>query len=505
MDDFLKENENKEFENGFSIINTEEDAVLNDVTEEETEVEETVNDYDFGSKTESEPIYNPIEYSETKPIDNYQPMSRGLKLFSLIMIGVIVLTSVSIIGYFAGRSSVSNSHTKKVELNLAARPKKTDEMTEAQVYEKVNESIVGIVVYNGSEIGGQASGIVYSKDGYIVTNDHIYAEVPSAKFKIYTHDGTEYDAEYVAGDKISDLAVLKIKDVKLKAATFGDSDDVFCGEHVVAIGRPNDATDDSSITSGIVSAVDRRLQTTSSYSSRLIQTDSAINPGSSGGALVNMYGQVIGVTSSKLASVEYLENGKISKKDYEGVGFAIPTTVMKRIVDELIEHKKVVGRAKLGVSYNVLDSVTAEIKGYEFSGLLISEIDEESGLQGQAEKGDVITHINGIKITSDKVVLDIIERSYAGDTVSITLVTSARKRKTFDIELKANVGESSYTEKVVLDSTPNNDIFGQTPDLLPQNPDTSSESGGAESEESNTESKTESSNQNGGTFDFPIG
>ena len=494
MDDFFKNNSgNKEFENGFNIVNFEEDTVNSDIPKEDTKTEDTVKDFDFGSENVSEPIYNPIEYSEIKPIENYKPMSRGLKLFSLIMIGVIILTSVSIVGYFAGRSSVSNGYAKKVELNLAARPKKTDEMTEAQVYDKVNESIVGIVVYNSSGIGGQASGIVYSKDGYIVTNDHIYAEVPSAKFKIYTHDGTEYDATYVAGDKISDLAVLKIKDANLTAATFGNSDEVFCGEHVVAIGRPNDATDDSSITGGIVSAVNRRVQTTSSYSSRLIQTDSAINPGSSGGALVNMYGQVIGVTSSKLASVEY-----------ESVGFAIPTTVMKRVVEELIEHKKVVSRAKLGVTYTMLDSVSAEVKGYEFAGLLIDTVAEESGLYGQAEKGDVITHINGTRITSDKIVLDIIERSCAGDTVSITVVTSTRKRKTFDIVLKANVGESSYSEKVVIGSnedalggssqnpsqTP--DIFEKDPDIFGVNPDTSSQESGTESKESSSSNSTES-------------
>lgn len=499
MDDFIKNsnsNESAEFESGFNVINTD----TSDLNQEETEnTASKVNDYDFGAIKENESVYNPVEYSETKPIENYQPMSKGLKIFSLIMAAVIVLTGVSVIGYFFGRNSVHNGFAKKVDVDLAAKPADTDEMTEAQVYEAVNESIVGIVVYNNKGIGSQASGIVYSENGYIVTNDHIYSEVPSAKFKIYTHDGEEYNATYVAGDKVSDLAVLKINDVKLKSAKFGNSDDLFCGEHVVAIGRPNDATVDSSITSGIVSAIDRRVQTTSSYSSRLIQTDSAINPGSSGGALVNMYGQVIGVTSSKLASVEY-----------ESVGYAIPTTVMKRIVDELIENKKVVSRAKLGVTYSMVDSVTAEIKGYEFAGLLLDSVDEESSLYGQAQKGDIITHINGIRITSDAVVLDIIERSYAGDTVSITLMTGERKKKTFNAVLKANVSESSYSEGGVLEEE--KDIFENTPDIFDNLPDSSNESGTESSQEnktedneSNTESGQNGSSQNGGTFDFPFG
>ncbi len=435
-------------------------------TAEENPAQSNDDDNDIGI---NRPVYNPVKYTAAEPIKDYKPMSKGLKVFSLIMAAVIVLTSVSIVGYFLGRNSIDTSLSAAAEVDLESRPKDTDQMTEAQVYEQVNKSIVGIVVYNSSGTGSQASGIVYSEDGYIITNDHIYAEVPSPKFKIYTYDGKEYTAEYVAGDKISDLAVLKIEGADLTPATFGNSDEIFYGEHVVAIGRPYDATDASSITCGIISAVSRRVQTTSSYSSRLIQTDSTINPGSSGGALVNMYGQVIGVTSSKLASVEY-----------EAVGYAIPTTTMKRIAEELIRNKKVVSRAKLGITYTALDSITAEIEGYEFVGLLISEVDEESGLYGKAQKGDIITRINGIEITDDEIVLDIIEQKSAGDTVSITLVTSDRATKTFDVELKANVSESSYIE------SQSNE---QEPDILEPLPD----------------KQEDESSGNEGIFSFPFG
>ena len=404
------------------------------------------------------PVYNSVNYSPVEPVTDYKPMSRGLKVFSLIMAAVIALTGACVVGYFSGRNSIKLGSNSVSKSELASRPKKTDQLTEAQVYEKVNESVVGIVIYNSKGIGSQASGIVYSEDGYIVTNDHIYSEVPSAKFKIYAHDGREYEATYVAGDKISDLAVLKVKGAKLKPAEFGNSDEVFYGEHVVAIGRPNDATDNSSITRGVISAINRRVQTTSSYSSRLIQTDSAINPGSSGGALVNMYGQVVGVTSSKLASVEY-----------DAVGYAIPTTVMKRIVDELIKEKKVVSRAKLGITYTAVDSVVAEIQGYDYVGLLLDTVDEESNLYGKAEKGDIITHINGVEVTSDVLVLDIIEESSAGDKVKVTIVTQEGKSKTVEVELKANVSESSYSntesnkeESNILEKDP--DIFGKEDD-----------------------------------------
>lgn len=407
------------------------------------------------------PVYNPINYTEVKPMENYKPMSKGLKVFAGIMAAIILLTGTCLGGYFIGKNSVaSNTYKpdKNISVNLASKPKDTDEMTEAQVYEKVNKSIVGIVIYNSKGAGGQASGIVFSKDGYIVTNDHIYSEVPSAKFKIYTHDGTEYNAKYVAGDKVSDLAVLKIDNVNLTPAEFGNSDEIFHGEHVVAVGRPSDATDASSITRGIISAVSRRVQTTSNYSSRLIQTDSAINPGSSGGALVNMYGQVIGVTASKLASVEY-----------DAVGYAIPTTTMKRIVHELISEGKVVSRAKLGVTYTAIDSVTAEIKNYNYVGLLLASVAEDSDLYAKVEAGDVITHINGISVTSDDIVLDIIEQKRAGDKITVTVITAKGAEKTVQAVLKANVSESSYT------------ING-----------------------SNIEGGN-SSQGNGGTFDFPFG
>lgn len=411
------------------------------------------------------PVYNPVRYSEVKPVTDYKPMNSGLKIFALIMVVIIMLTGTCLAGYFAGKNSVGTSVTgnSSVKVDLASKPADTDEMTEAQVYEAVNKSIVGIIIYNSQGKGSQASGIVFSEDGYIVTNDHIYSEVSAPKFKIYTYDGKEYDAEYVAGDVISDLAVLKVESsAKLEPAQFGNSDEIFCGEHVVAIGRPSDATDESSITRGIISAVSRRVQTTSSYSSNLIQTDSAINPGSSGGALVNMYGQVIGVTSSKLASV-----------DYDAVGYAIPTTKMKRIVDELISEGKIVSRAKLGITYTAIDSVTAEINGYDYVGLYIASVTEDSGLYGKAEEGDIITHINGIEITSDEVVLDIIEQSSAGDTVSVTIVSENGQTKTVDAELSANIGESSYNATESLTG--------------------GSESGGNSSEE------------NGGTFDFPFG
>ncbi len=393
-----------------------------------------------------EPELKPFEY--TKP-EKTEPKKagRGVKIFALVLALTVALTAACTTGYFFGRNSVFPSASKHTAAELAARPKNTDELTEAQVYEKINKSVVGIYVYNQNGDYSYASGVVYSKDGYIVTNDHIYSDIGAPKFKIYTFDGTELEAEYVAGDTISDLAVLKVKSgaSDLSPAEFGNSADLFCGEHVVAVGRTADAINKSSITSGIISLTSRRVKVTSSYTSNLIQTDSAINPGSSGGALSNMYGQVIGITSSKLAGAQY-----------DAVGFAIPTVTMKRVAEQLIKYGKVTDRAKLGITYTNVDSVTAEINNYASTGLYVVSVSNDSDIYGKVKEGDIITYINGVKITGDNIVLDIIEQSKAGDTVTLTVLSSGSE-KDYSVKLMANSGESSYSDVITSKSEENSD------------------------------------------------
>lgn len=413
------------------------------------------------------PAYNPINFTEVKPVEDYKPMSRGLKFFVLLLAGIIALTAACAGGYYFGKISVPKGFAgEDVTIGLAAKPDSGDEMTAAEVYEKVNPGVVGICIYNASGKAANASGVVYSNDGYIITNDHIYSEISNPKFKIYTYDNKEYDAEYVAGDQVSDLAVLKVKDAKLRSVVFGNSEQIIFGENVVAVGRPGGAANASSITKGIISATSRRVQTTSSYSARLIETDCPINPGSSGGALVNMYGQVVGITSSKLAS-----------SDIDAVGYAIPTTTVKRIAEELIKNGKVLSRAKLGITYRAIDSVTAEINGYKYNGLYVESVSEDSDLYQKLTKGDIITHINGIEVTSDVIVLDIIEKSKAGDGIKVTFVNEDGKTRTLEAVLRANIGESSFTTKE--ESSSDN--------KLPQLPEQNEE------------------NKNGGSFDFPFG
>lgn len=396
--------------------------------------DEQNNAPDFETVSVEEPSFNRVNYTEIAPEKDYQNEKRGLKIFALIMAIVIALTSATAVGYFMGKNSVSGRYySSTTKLDLASKPKDKEGMTATEIYNAVNESIVGIRAYNKSTVK-DASGVIYSKDGYIITNDHIYDGIAAAKFKVYLYDGSEREATYVAGDTVSDIAILKLKDTKnLKPAVFGNSKELVYGEPTVAIGRPNGAMEPNCITEGIVSLTKRRVTGSTNYSSSLIQTDSAINPGSSGGALLNMYGQVVGITSSKMTGDQY-----------DSVGFAIPTVTVKRVADQLVKNGKVTDRAKLGITYTEISSVYAEINNFDSTGIYVVTISETADAYGKLTKGDLITHINGIAITCDDVVLDIIEESRAGDPVTLTVKSLNGNVKEIKIKLGANVSESSY-------------------------------------------------------------
>lgn len=379
--------------------------------------------------------YHEVKYTSIEK----KHVSKGVKAFALIMVAVILATCSCTIGYFLGINSLNapENYYSETVLNLESKPKDTDEMTPAQVYEMLNKSVVGITVYGEDGSGSSASGVVYTEDGYIITNDHIYSEVIDAKFIVKTYDGKEYSAKFVAGDVRSDLAVLKINADGFTPAVFGNDNEIIIGENVVAVGRPNNI-EENSITEGIVSLTNRRVSTTSSYSMKMIQTSTPINPGNSGGALVNMYGQVIGITSSKIAGEEY-----------EGIGFAIPSSTTKKIIESLIKNGYVADRGRLGISYQVINSVIKELKKYPNTGILIATIDTDSHLYGKINEGDIITQVNGIDITSDSIVLDAIENAKPGEDLVFTVYTTSGDYKNVKASLLPDTGSSSYKKSIV--------------------------------------------------------
>ncbi len=360
--------------------------------------------------------------------------SKGIKVFCLLLAALLLVCSSWVGGYFFGKYNNFKRQDNSQVITLQPKPSNKETLSSSEIYEKVANSVVGILVYNDEGIKGEASGVVFSQDGLILTNDHIYSTAPSAKFKIFMHDGTEYNAYYLAGDTRSDLALLKIsEEVNLTVPEFGNSDEVVTGESVCVIGCPNGYDLSSTLTVGIVSVPKVRMAVTTSYTSNFIQTDAAINPGNSGGALVNAYGQVIGITACKLVAA-----------NYEGVGYAIPTKTVQKIAGSLAENGNVKNRAKLGISYYAFNSANAEIQGLETCGLIVDDVSKESTLFGRVKKGDIITHINGTKIIDDFVLLDILEECLPGDTVDLTVLNELGKMETYKALLLNDEGSSSY-------------------------------------------------------------
>ncbi len=287
-----------------------------------------------------------------------------------------------------------------------------------EVYDKVSVSTVSVLAYvptginEGEYTGGSGTGIIITEDGFILTNSHVVGDKTSAVVKIVDYEGNEYPAVVVGVDRGTDLAVLKINGNNFTPAEIGDSDELDMGQWVMAIGNPGGVEFSGSITRGIVSGLERQVGYSTNDTMRYIQTDAAINPGNSGGPLVNMYGQVIGINTSKIVA-----------DDYEGMGFAIPTANAKVILDQLLEDGYVGGRVRLGI--------TAQ---NDYSGIKIVAIDEDSSFAGtEVQAGDIIIEVDGEDVT-DLTALSAKFLSYSpGDEVEVVVSRSDAQGNTRDI------------------------------------------------------------------------
>lgn len=272
----------------------------------------------------------------------------------------------------------------------------------------------------------EGSGVIYNKDGdsaYVVTNNHVVED--SDGLEVVMSDGTKVKGELMGTDAVTDLAVIKISSENVdKVATFGDSSALKVGEPAIAIGSPLGSQYANSVTSGIISSVNRPISdSTSGVNISAIQTDAAINPGNSGGPLVNIAGQVIGINSSKIASTS-TESSDIS---VEGMGFAIPSNDVVKIIDQLQKDGKVT-RPALGINMVDLSSVTSQqqeqilgVPSSVKSGVVITNVmnatpAEKAGLK----QYDVITKVDGEEVTSATDLQSILYGKNVGDTITIT-------------------------------------------------------------------------------------
>ena len=348
----------------------------------------------------------------------------------------------TILGYNSSSNSSTNNSTSSIVNNSFINLEEYSK-TSTSVAAKVLPSVVGIRVEfpvnsifskNNTTASASGSGIIISKDGYILTNNHIvdsststsssfsfYEVGEASKVEVYLYnDETAYEAKIIGTDKQTDLAVIKIDKNDLTAAEIGDSDSLQIGEFAMTIGNPLGLK--SSVCTGVISAVNREI-TTEGVTYTLVQTDAAINSGNSGGALVNSKGQIIGINTMK-----------ISYTGVEGMGFAIPVSKAKPIYEQLIEYKKV-KRPYIGINGRDLSESLAKSNNLPV-GIYITYVEEFSAAEKAGLKiGDVIISIDGQEIkTMDE--LNKIKNSHSiGDTIKIKYSRN-NEEKEVDITLQ---------------------------------------------------------------------
>ena len=414
-----------------------------------------------GSWQQSQSTFN---YQPTPPPRNMTPpkKSGGKKaIIAIIAVCIVIALGVGVTSLFGG-DRVSNQQTtaptqgsenNDAPINAIQTTAPSDYLSQVNsiyVADKVRPSVVGVMTYANGQLSGEGSGILWGEDStgtytYVVTCAHVIDQ-SGVTYGVLLLDGKTYEAEMVATDTRTDIGVLKIKATGLPLAEVGDSSSLKVGEPIYAIGNPGGSEYFGSITDGIVSAIDRSVSATSTMT--CIQHNAAINPGNSGGALVNTAGQIVGINSSKIASTEF-----------EGMGFAVPTSIAQSVVESLIKHQYVPNRPKLGIQYAEVSayqlySMVVSIKGLPQGSLVIAGISKDSALANtKAEVGDLIIAVNGKDMDDSSVLLDLIDTGAVGDSITLTLCRIEQgtyKTTTFDvtvtlIEDKGDVQEEEPT------------------------------------------------------------
>lgn len=286
---------------------------------------------------------------------------------------------------------------------------------------------------------GLGSGVIISSDGYIVTNNHVVEGAD--KLDITLNDNRSFNGKIIGTDPSTDLALVKIDATDLPIVKFGDSDNLKIGEWVLAVGNPLGLT--STVTAGIVSAKARALSNTRKMGiESFIQTDAAVNPGNSGGALVNTDGELVGINTAI-----YSETGS-----YTGYSFAVPTSIVSKVVTDLKQYGAV-QRAVLGISFMEINAEVAKEKNIEVQdGVYVAEVNNLSAaMEAGMEEGDILTEVNGVKIKNGSSLQEQISRYRPGDKIKVK-VLRGKQTKTLDLTLKNSQGNTEVTKLSGMDS-----------------------------------------------------
>lgn len=386
---------------------------------------------------------------------------KGVKVLIIILIGFLsgALGSFVTLQLYQKQGNQATNNNSGTVTQTSYK----NENSTTQAVNKVKDAVVSIITYSSSssrqssvfnaddtnsdsdnqQIASEGSGVIYKKDdkdAYLVTNTHVING--ASKVDIRLADGTKVPGEIVGSDTFSDIAVVKISSEKVTTvAEFGDSSQLSVGETAIAIGSPLGSEYANTVTQGIISSLNRNVSLKSedgqAISTKAIQTDTAINPGNSGGPLVNIQGQVIGITSSKIAS-----NGGTS---VEGLGFAIPSNDAQNIIKQLESDGKVT-RPALGIQMVNLSNVEASdlrklnIPSGLTSGVVVRSVQNNMPANGHLQKYDVITKVDDKEIASSTDLQHALYNHAIGDTIKVTYYRNG-KEETTSIKLDKNSGD----------------------------------------------------------------
>ena len=336
------------------------------------------------------------------------------------------------------QTAVSGGESTGAEPSAARVASTAGELTPTQLYERYAPCVVGVLNLSAvTDLYGKdtmqastGSGVLLTGDGEILTNYHVVKDCTQLTVTLY--DGTEHTAKLLGYEEDSDIALLKIDGSGYRHARLGDSDRLRIGTEVAAIGNPlGELT--FSLTSGAVSALNREVTLSSNVTMDLIQTDCAINSGNSGGALFNLYGEVIGITNAK-----YSSSGSSSEASIDNIGFAIPINSVRSIVESIIKNGYIV-KPYIGVS---VEDVSSEMTSYGLpAGAVVRSVtDGAPAAQAGLQANDIITAVDGTEITGSNDLVQIVTAKKAGDTLKLSVYRQGQT-----LELTVTVAEQKQS------------------------------------------------------------
>ncbi|MBQ8790824.1 MAG: trypsin-like peptidase domain-containing protein [Ruminiclostridium sp.] len=311
-----------------------------------------------------------------------------------------------------------------------------------ELYAKVKDTVV--LLYNYQDVqgydepvlSGSASGVVFTADGYIITNAHVVANATKMTAVVYDYENDEitheYEATIIGSDTSTDLAVIKVnRDEPFKYALLGNSETVRVGQDICVLGNPKSLV--STLTKGIVSGLNRASYSGSGYGCSSIQIDAAINSGNSGGGLFDMYGNVIGIIDYKMVST----GGTTS---VENIGFAISIDEAKPVINDLMVHGYVTNRPGLGINGQDISEYNAQREGIPYAGVYVTYIAEDKPVaKSGLREGDVITAVDGVLTPTINSIQTEVVKHNVGDTVELTIyragITGKYKEMKVTVEL----------------------------------------------------------------------